>query len=63
MPVYPDGYAEPEREPLYPQEAAEIMACRIPLSEVKAEMPEDLFHTVIGGKTAQEIKWTKENQE
>jgi hypothetical protein len=59
MPLYPDGYAEPEREPLYPQEAAEIMACRIPLSEGKAEMPESLFHTVIGRKTAGEIKWVE----
>jgi hypothetical protein len=33
------------------------MACRIPLSEGKAEMPEGLFHTVIGRKTAQEIRW------
>ena len=63
MPVYPDGYAEPEREPLYPQDMAEIMACRIPLSEGKAAMPEGLFHTVIGRKTAQEIRWIGETHE
>jgi len=63
MPVYPDGYAEPEREPLYPQDMAEIMACRIPLSEGKAAMPEGLFHTVIGRKTAQEIKWMEASPE
>ena len=62
MPVYPEGYAEPEREPLYPQEKAEIMACRIPLSEGKAAMPEGLFNTVIGGKTAQEIRWIEEGE-
>jgi hypothetical protein len=63
MPLYPDGYAEPERDPLYPQEMAEIMACRIPLSEGKAAMPEGLFNTVIGRKTAQEIKWMEASPE
>ena len=63
MPLYPDGYAEPERKPLYPQEKAEIMACRIPLSEGKAAMPEGLFNTVIGWKTAQEIRWIEEEGE
>jgi hypothetical protein len=32
-PQYPDGYAEPERQPRYPQKRAEIMAGRIPLAE------------------------------
>jgi hypothetical protein len=59
QPVYPEGYAEPERQPLYPQEKAEIMACTIPLSKTKADMPEDLIHTVIGEKTAREIRWIK----
>jgi hypothetical protein len=57
QPLYPDGYAEPERVPLYPQEKAEIMAGSIPLSEDKADMPEGLMDTVIGAKTAAEIKW------
>jgi len=63
LPVYPEGYAEPEREPLYPQEKAEIMACRIPRSEGKATMPEGLFTTVIGRKTAEEIRWVEEHPE
>ena len=62
MPVYPDGFAEPEREPLYPQEKAEIMACMIPQSEGKAAMPEGLFNTVVGEKTAQEIRWIEEGE-
>ena len=57
QPLYPEGYAEPDQQPLFPQEKAEIMAGRIPLSETKAAMPEGLTHTLIGEKTAREIKW------
>ena len=57
QPVYPEGYAKPDKKPLFPQEKAEIMACSIPLSETKAVMPEGLMNTVIGEKTAREIRW------
>lgn len=57
QPVYPEGYAKPDKKPLFPQEKAEIMACSIPLSENKTVMPEGLMHTVIGEKTAREIRW------
>ncbi len=56
QPVFPVGYAEPEREPLYPQTRAEIMAGRIPLSPVEAVVPETLADTVIGPFTAVEIR-------
>ena len=59
QPIHPDGYAEPDRQPLFPQKMAEIMGCRIPLSETKSDMPESLEDTVIGVKTAKEIKWVK----
>lgn len=59
QPLYPEGYAEPDQQPLFPQEKAEIMAGRIPLSETKAAMPEGLMYTVIGTKTAREINWIK----
>jgi len=39
QPLFPDGYAEPERQPLYPQRLAEIMGGRIPLSDRRAIMP------------------------
>ena len=56
-PLYPDGYADPEQEPLFPQEYAEIMAGSIPVSKTEMSMPESLMYTVIGPKTAREIKW------
>ncbi|MCC6302453.1 MAG: hypothetical protein IT489_06605 [Gammaproteobacteria bacterium] len=57
LPRYPDGYAEPEREPRYPQTRAEIMAGRTPLSPNRAETPPGLPSTVVGPATAREIGW------
>ena len=59
QPVYPDGFADPDQSPPYPQQLAEIMGSRIPLSESDAIMPASLDFTVIGEKTAREIKWIK----
>jgi hypothetical protein len=58
-PVFPDGYAEPEREPRYPQRFAEIMAGRVPLSAERQQMPEDLSQTLVGPATAREIGWSR----
>lgn len=57
MPLYPLGYAEPDKRPLYPQRLAEIMGGRIPLSEQKAAIPDNLSQVVIGPGTAIEIRW------
>lgn len=59
LPLLPDGYAEPDREPLYPQSFAELMGGRIPISATRAEIPESLRHVVIGPRTAAEIGWTQ----
>lgn len=59
LPIYPDGYAEPNIEPLHPQNFAELMGGRIPISEDKAEIPKSLKLTSIGEKTAREIGWIK----
>lgn len=59
LPIYPDGFAEPEKQPLYPQNFAEIMGGRVPVNASHAEVPHSLAHTVIGRKTAQEIGWLK----
>jgi hypothetical protein len=59
MPIFPEGYAEPEKLPRYPQKMAELMGGRIPFSETNAEIPETLADTLIGEKTAQEIGWIK----
>ena len=58
-PVYPDGFAEPRREPHYPQRYAEIMAGRVPLGPKLQVMPDDLSQTLIGPATAREIGWSR----
>lgn len=55
LPVYPDGYAEPGRQPRHPQALAEIMAGRLPVAEGRADSPDSLADTVIGPRTAIEI--------
>lgn len=59
FPVYPDGYAEPEQEPRFPQRQAEIMGGRVPVSESEFEIPSTLRHVIIGKKTAHEINWVE----
>lgn len=59
LPLLPQGYAEPHRQPLYPQQFAELMGGRIPLSPAEAEIPESLRQVVIGPLTAAEIGWKK----
>lgn len=57
LPVWPDGYAEPRREPLLPQSFAEIMAGRVPVSREQAEIPASLAEALVGPATAAEIGW------
>lgn len=57
LPRHPDGFAEPNREPLYPQHSAELMAGRIPLRTSEAVIPRSLAQVVIGPSTAMEIGW------
>jgi hypothetical protein len=58
-PLYPDGFANPEKQPLYPQDRAEIMAGTIPLAENKSMMARNLNEVEIGVKTAIEINWVE----
>lgn len=57
QPLYPDGYANPDLQPLVPQRFAEIMAGRTPVSQNDAVIPESLNDVLIGSLTAQEINW------
>jgi hypothetical protein len=57
LPLYPEGYAEPEAEPRYPQQFAEVMAGRTALAADEAEMPASLDEVVVGQRTAVEIGW------
>lgn len=59
LPAYPDGFAEPNKSPLYPQDFAELMGGRVPKSETEADIPKSLKYTVVGEKTAREIGWLK----
>lgn len=58
-PDYPDGFANPENNPRYPQNRAEVMAGRMAISETETEFPKSLYRVVIGKKTATEINWIK----
>ncbi len=58
MPDFPDGYADPLREPALPQRQAEIMGGRIAVSESEAMIPKSLQFVVIGTQTAREIRLT-----
>jgi len=59
LPIYPHGYAEPDKIPLYPQNFAELMGGRIPINDNDAEIPKGLRHTMIGAMTAREIGWLR----
>lgn len=58
-PVQPMGLAHPNRRPMYPQRAAEIMSGRIPHSALRSTMAETLKDVVINPFTATEINWIK----
>lgn len=57
QPQQPDGYAEPDRQPLYPQAFAELMGGRVPVSGTESTTPESLRQVIVGAKTASEIGW------
>lgn len=57
QPLHPDGFAEPARQPLYPQSVAELMGGRIPLSPDESRIPDSLRKVTIGPATAAEIGW------
>jgi len=56
-PRYPDGYGDPRQLPLYPQQAAELMAGRRMQSANHWVQPDDLDEVIVGPWTALEIRW------
>lgn len=56
-PMYPAGFANPIREPLFPQRYAEIMAGRIPTDNGTSYMAKSLRSAQINQFTANEINW------
>ena len=59
LPLFPIGFADPDKEPSFPQKKAEIMAGRIPVDVNKAEAPKSLKKVVVGNTTATEIRWVR----
>lgn len=59
LPIYPLGYANPQQQPRYPQQKAELMGGHIPLSSSTSKMPDSLQYTVINDLTAAEIGWLR----
>jgi len=57
QPDAPDGLANPDQSPLYPQQRAEIMGGRIAVSAHRWRYPEGLGSCDIGARTAREIGW------
>jgi hypothetical protein len=55
--IIPDGLGDPDREPLYPQDGAEIMARGRVLRPGHEEPPGELNELRVGAATAREIGW------
>jgi len=53
----PEGLAEPDAIPRYPQKLAEVMARNRMVSETKEKIPEKLDELAVGPLTAREIGW------
>ena len=61
-PLYPNGYAEPNKEPLLPQRFTSIMARAKQINSSKFEVATHLRQTVINEVTASEIGWLRPSQ-
>lgn len=55
--LLPDGLAEPDLVPTFPQRRAEIMARNRPTSATSEERPDSLAELGVGPRTAREIGW------
>lgn len=55
----PDGLADPDRVPPYPQLHAEWMVGEVPLAPGRGRLPESLEELRIGEATAREIGWIR----
>ena len=56
--LVPQGLVEPQREPLYPQSAAEVMVGEIPLAPGLGRLPASLNEVGVGPTTAAALHWT-----
>jgi hypothetical protein len=58
-PLFPNGYAEPDRAPRFPQTLTEIMAGRYAVDAQTFEQPDSLNDVRVGPATALELRWEK----
>jgi len=58
QPTAPEGLANPDQSPLYPQRKAEIMAGRLATSATRWRRATSLKSYVVGAETAAEIGWS-----
>lgn len=56
-PVFPWGYAFPNRQPVHPQRSAEVMSGRIATNHYSSYMAESLRSVMVNNYTAREINW------
>jgi len=54
---YPEGYAEPNKSPLYPQTKACLMCEKIMLEETHSRGPQNMDELIICEETARELGW------
>src|SRR5262249_14755410 len=57
--VIPDGLAEPDRSPQFPQDRAEVMARNRVLAPGQEQIPSSLDELGVGPVTAREIGWLR----
>jgi len=55
--LLPDGLAEPDKQPLFPQTRAEVMARNVALERGVERPPDTLAELAVGRATAREIGW------
>ncbi len=58
-PMIPEGLAEPDREPRFPQRFVEIMTRSRPLGGGAEQIPEAIDDLAVGPTTAKEIGWAR----
>lgn len=58
-PAAPDGLADPDRVPLYPQDDTELMARHRAVTASRSVPPESLDELVVGAATARSIGWLR----
>ncbi|HVO29845.1 MAG TPA: hypothetical protein VMV18_03880 [bacterium] len=58
-PVFPEGFADPEKIPRFPQQRCEVMAGQIADGDRSFHQAQSVSECVVGPVTAREIGWTK----